>query len=69
MLSLAPEERMNITEAADYLGLSARTLYGWRLANTGPRSFRVGKWRVVYLRADLDAYLADQIVSTGRGGA
>ena len=68
MLSLAPEERMTITQAAAYLGLSRRTLYGWREANTGPRSFRVGERKVVYLRSDLDAYLADRIALTSRGG-
>lgn len=62
-------ERLSISEAATYLGLSKRTLYGWREADTGPRSFTVGARKIYYLRGDLDAYLADRIATTARGGA
>lgn len=42
-------------EAAELLRLSPRTLERHRLSGTGPRFCRLGR-RVVYRRADLDAW-------------
>ena len=48
---------LNVDQAADYLGTSVATLYYWRTCGKGPASFKVGR-RVMYDRADLDAFLA-----------
>ena len=41
--------------AAAYLGLSPRTLEGYRVSGAGPAFHRFGN-RVRYLRSDLDAW-------------
>jgi excisionase family DNA binding protein len=43
-------------EAAAYLGIPEQTLYYMNYKGTGPRSFRVGKYRR-YRRQDIDAWL------------
>jgi len=44
-------------QAADYLGVSPRTLEMWRHRGTGPAYYKVGRSRVVYSREELDAFL------------
>lgn len=52
--------RLNVKEAAIYLGVAAQTLNRWRMkAGEGPPFVKLGR-RVVYERADLDAFLAQQ---------
>jgi hypothetical protein len=46
---------LDVRNAADFIGLSARTLDRWRWAGTGPRYRRHGG-RVVYSVADLLAW-------------
>ena len=46
---------LSTREAADYLGLSARTLDRYRVSGEGPVFHRFGG-RVRYLREDLDAW-------------
>jgi excisionase family DNA binding protein len=53
-------------EAADLLRVPKATLYAWRHRGVGPASARVGR-RVLYRRADLDAYVAG--LTVGGGGA
>lgn len=54
---------MPTARAAEYLGVSVATLRSWRaqaLAGEtpkGPTGFRLGARRVVYKRADLDAWI------------
>ena len=48
---------LNTRQAADWLGLSARTLDRYRVSGEGPVFHRFGG-RVRYLRADLDAWAA-----------
>ena len=48
---------LSTREAADYLGLSARTLDRYRVSGEGPVFHRFGG-RVRYLREDLDAWAA-----------
>lgn len=60
-------ERLNTADAALYLGKPVPTLRWWRHKNLGPRSYLLGR-SVVYDRADLDAWLADQKAATVRGG-
>jgi excisionase family DNA binding protein len=43
-------------EAAAYLGIAEQTLHYMNYKGTGPRSFRVGKYRR-YRKQDIDAWL------------
>ena len=36
------ERLWSIEQAADYMALSAKTLYGWRCRKFGPPSYRLG---------------------------
>ena len=49
--------------AADYLGLSPRTLDGYRVSGGGPAFHRFGN-RVRYRTADLDAWAAARRATT-----
>lgn len=49
--------------AARYLGLSPRTLDGYRVSGAGPAFHRFGN-RVRYRRADLDAWAAKRRATT-----
>ena len=49
--------------AAQYLGLSRRTLDGYRVSGAGPAFHRFGN-RVRYRRADLDAWAARRRATT-----
>ncbi|MGO2312778.1 MAG: helix-turn-helix transcriptional regulator [Brachybacterium tyrofermentans] len=52
------------TEAANYLGLSPKTLANWRAQGDGPPYVRHGSrgGRVSYRLIDLDAYLEANLV-------
>ena len=54
---------MNTSRAADYLGLSPRTLDGYRVSGDGPAFHRFGN-RVRYRRSDLDAWAAKRRATT-----
>jgi excisionase family DNA binding protein len=56
-------------EAADYLGVTLQTLYQWRSANRGPKSYKLGEKNpdalndsrpVRYRRKDLDRWIMGQ---------
>jgi excisionase family DNA binding protein len=47
---------VNQKQAAQFLGLSPRTLESWRLTGNGPAYIKVGR-RVRYRRSDLEAWL------------
>ena len=52
------EPLWSIEDAANYLGVAVKTLYGWRWQNTGPQSYRVGRfvrYRPAEVRAWVDA--------------
>jgi Helix-turn-helix domain len=51
--------------AANYLGLSVRSLANMRQMRTGPAFYRVSPKIVRYAAADLDAYLAARRVAGG----
>ena len=51
------------THAADYLGLSRRTLDGYRVSGDGPAFHRFGN-RVRYRRSDLDEWAAKRRATT-----
>lgn len=44
-------------EAADVLGVSPRTMEGWRVKDQGPKFLRIGGRLVRYRREDLAAWL------------
>lgn len=52
-------ELLTIDEAAAYLRLPVSTLRYWRSNGQGPCSRKVGR-RVMYVRADLHAWLKEQ---------
>lgn len=49
--------RMDVEAAADYLGLTAKTLAQKRCNGTGPEFIRVGGRRVFYRKDALDRYI------------
>ncbi|OXR44371.1 hypothetical protein B7C42_03160 [Nocardia cerradoensis] len=56
-------DRMNTLQAAEYLGVSPQTLRNKRARGGGPRSYRILR-DVVYDRADLDLFIAQQKAAT-----
>jgi len=55
-----PDGRMDVANAADYLGFSQKTLAMMRCQGTGPKFIKRG--RVFYFKEDLD----DWILSDGK---
>jgi len=57
-LDAPPIERLfSVDTLADYLGVSPKTLYDWRLKRTGPPAIKVGsqlRWRPSAVEAWLD---------------
>jgi hypothetical protein len=51
---------LETVQAADELGLSPRTLEGWRRRGEGPRFLKFGR-RVKYRPEDIEAYKADRL--------
>lgn len=49
---------LNLSKAAEYLGISPNTLYVWRHRRQGPPSFRMGR-RVMYRISALDEWIAE----------
>ena len=62
------EVMMTTAEVAARLRVPVPTLYKWRLESKGPRSIRIGK-HLRYQERDVEAWIAEQIVSSARGGA
>ena len=60
--------RMNTATAAEYCGLAESTLRTWRHIHKGPTSYSLGT-KVIYDRADLDAWLTSERAASVRGGA
>jgi excisionase family DNA binding protein len=54
---------MNTPRAAQYLGLSLPTLTRMRVDGDGPKYVKMGR-AVRYRIADLDAWMADRVVSS-----
>ncbi|MEV0990633.1 helix-turn-helix domain-containing protein [Streptomyces sp. NPDC049949] len=52
---------LGVQDAAEYLGISPKTLYVWRHRRQGPPSFRMGaRGRVTYRIDALDAWIREQ---------
>lgn len=62
-VDITPDGRLNRRSAADYLGLSVKTLSNWCSRGIGPRCIRVGGRAFYYLK-DLEAF-----VHNGRAAA
>jgi predicted DNA-binding transcriptional regulator AlpA len=56
--SMIVDDRLRSSEAAAYLRVSASTLAKWRMNGTGPKWNRCGPRIVIYLKSDLDDWLA-----------
>lgn len=55
------EQLWSIEQAAEYLALARKTLYGWRCRNYGPPSYRLGnkiRYRPEEVRAWVDEHAA-----------
>ncbi|HAT1825569.1 TPA: helix-turn-helix domain-containing protein [Legionella pneumophila] len=53
------DTRFNTNEAANYLGVKPKTLWEWRNRTPIPLPcYRISKRRFMYLKSDLDNYLA-----------
>lgn len=57
LLSSAPV-RVTTKVAAEYLGVSVRTLEDWRAKGSGPKYVRIGH-RIRYEVGELDAFIAE----------
>ena len=55
-ISVYPDGRMDTANAANYLGLSVKTLATMRSRGDGPKFLKRG--RIFYFREDLDAWMA-----------
>lgn len=61
-------EPLTTEEVAGMTRIPTATLRYFRYLGTGPRSYKLGR-KVVYDRADVDAWIAEQKKSTAAGGA
>ena len=59
---ILPDGRLDRKNAAKYLGKAVKTLAEWHTRGKGPRSVLVGGSRIYY-QADLDAYIAGELVT------
>ena len=61
------DELLTAADVSARTTIPTGTLKAWRHYGGGPRSFKLGR-RVLYRRADVDAWLAEQYAATGRSG-
>jgi hypothetical protein len=64
----AKAELLGNDAAAAYIGTAACTLPTWRSQNRGPTFIKVGR-KVLYRRADLDAWLESRAVATSESAS
>jgi predicted DNA-binding transcriptional regulator AlpA len=58
-----PDAALNETQAAEFLGLSVRTLQAWRVRGGGPRYCKIGR-AVRYQRGELVSFQQAHTVSS-----
>jgi predicted DNA-binding transcriptional regulator AlpA len=58
-----PDAALNENQAAEFLGLSVRTLQAWRVRGGGPRYTKIGR-SVRYQRRELVAFQQSHTVSS-----
>lgn len=56
-------EKLNRTEAAEYLGVSTETLRRWEHEGMGPRLYRLSSKILFYLVKDLNAWMESKCVT------
>ncbi|HTX94755.1 MAG TPA: helix-turn-helix domain-containing protein [Mycobacterium sp.] len=62
------DEFLTTKQVSELFGLPEGTLRYYRLRGTGPASFKLGGRRVVYRRSEVDRWVAEQEISSTRGG-
>jgi predicted DNA-binding transcriptional regulator AlpA len=60
-------DRLTLPEAAEYIGVSEKTLYMWYEADRGPKAAKLAG-RIWYLRSDIDEWANAEMAATTRGG-
>jgi hypothetical protein len=67
-ISIFPDGRMDVVNAARYLGLKEKTLAMFRSQGSGPLFIKLG--RIFYFKEDLDAWVqaASKVASTTQLG-
>lgn len=58
---------LGVRATSSYTGIPEATLRYWRMSGIGPASWKIGR-KVVYDRAELDRWMAEQKAATLRGG-
>jgi predicted DNA-binding transcriptional regulator AlpA len=62
----ARDEPLSVEDVSAMTGIAKSTLYTWRGRGYGPRSVRFGG-RVIYLRSEVEAWIAKQQATTWPG--
>ena len=62
------DQLMRVPEVSELTGVSEATLRFWRSVGKGPRSAKLGR-RIVYRRADVEAWVEAQFEAAGGGDA
>ncbi len=60
-------DRLTLPEAAEYIGVSGKTLYMWYESERGPNAFKIAA-RLWYLRSDIDEWANAEMAATAHGG-
>ena len=63
MAPQTPTSFLTELEAADYLGISKKTLQRWRFDHKGPAYAKLNNKLIRYRLADLDEWMNQQLVS------
>jgi predicted DNA-binding transcriptional regulator AlpA len=64
LLPIGVPAAFNTPQASAYTGLAEKTLETLRTRGGGPRFVKYGRNAVRYLRADLDAFMAERLVTS-----
>lgn len=54
------DQLCTVSQVSEILNVPEATLRWWRHVGQGPKSFTLGKRKVVYKRSDVDAWLEEQ---------
>jgi hypothetical protein len=67
-IQIYPDGRMDVENAAKYLGVSKKSLDMWRCKGTSPKFIKRGR-RVFYFQKDLDIWLNESELFTSTSQA
>ena len=59
-----PDTLLATCDLAEILGVSSRTLEGWRVRGDGPAFLRLGRRRVAYRWSDIQAWLDSRVATS-----